>query len=167
MAVANIEIAARVKATGRGARARRVFVRLVLAAIVIVGLVKLWELRRYRRAMNDVKQEMRAGRHGHAVRKLTSLLNWKPDADEATYLLGVCERARGQDDAAMRAWEQVAPGSSSGAPAIQGRMELLMKHGRLADAETMITQAMSNPRSDRAQARPFSRLALFTPGSRP
>jgi thioredoxin-like negative regulator of GroEL len=126
-----------------------------VAAAVIGGVAKLWEHRRYRRAMLEIKQEIRAGRHGHAVRKLATLLEWKPDSDEATYLLGVCEKARGQAPAAFRAWERVSPGSPFGAQAIQGRMELLIERGRLADAETLIDRAMSDPRAD------GSRLGLF------
>ena len=155
MGMAKIAVETRAEATGRRARPRRLLLLAVVAAALIGGVWKLWELRRYRRAMVEIKQEIRAGRHGHAARKAAMLLAWKPDSDEATYLLGVCEKARGQAQAAFRAWERVSPGSPFGARAIQGRMELLIERGRLADAETLINQAMADPRSD------GSRLGLF------
>jgi len=155
MGMAKIAVETRAEATGRRARPRWLLLLAVAAAALIGGVWKLWELRRYRRAMVEIKQEIRAGRHGHAARKVAMLLAWKPDSDEATYLLGVCEKARGQAQAAFRAWERVSPGSPFSARAIQGRMELLIERGRLADAETLIIQAMSDPRGD------GSRLGLF------
>ena len=112
--------------TGRRPRPRRLLLLAVVAVALIGGAWKLWEHRRYRRAMVEIKQEIRAGRHAHAARKAAMLLAWKPDSDEANYLLGVCEKARGQAQAASRAWERVSPGSPFGARAIRGRMELLI-----------------------------------------
>ncbi len=155
MGMAETAVETRAEATGRRARSRRLLLLAVVAVALIGGVWKLWELRRYRRAMVEIKQEIRAGRHGHAARKAAMLLAWKPDSDEANYLLGVCEKARGQAQAAYRAWERVALGSPFGARAIQGRMELLVERGRLADAETLIKQAMADPQSEE------SRLGLF------
>jgi enediyne biosynthesis protein E4 len=155
MGMAETAVEARAQPSGRRARVPRLALLTVAVAILIGGAWKVWELRRYRRAMAEIKQEMRAGRHGHAARKATMLLAWKPDSDEATYLLGVCEKARGQPQAAFGAWERVAPGSPFAAQAIQGRMQLLIERGRLADAETLIVQAMSDPRGD------GSKLGLF------
>jgi enediyne biosynthesis protein E4 len=155
MGMAKIAVETRAETTGRWSRARRVLLLTIAATALIGGVWKLWELRRYRRAMVEIKQEIRAGRNGHAIRKLAMLLEWKPDSDEATYLLGACEKARGQAQAAFRAWERVPPGSPFSARAIQGRMDLLIERGRLADAETLIFQAMSDPRGD------GSKLGLF------
>ena len=140
---------------GRQWRWRRVLLLAAAAAVLIGGGWKLWEHRRYRRAMVEIKQEIRAGRHGHAARKVQTLLAWKPHSDEAVYLLGVCEKAMGRMQDAFGAWERVSPASPFGAPAIQGRMELLIERGRLADAETLVIKSMSDPRGDR------SRLGLF------
>ncbi len=150
--------------TGRRGRTRRVLVLAVASAVAIAGVWKLWELRRYRRSMNDIQQEIRAGRPGHAARKLANLLAWKPNSDEASYLLGVCEKARGQAPAAFGAWERVSPGSPFGARAIQGRMELLIERGRLADAESMILRAMSDPRGDGAKLGLFLGLVYSLQG---
>ena len=136
MGMAETAVETRAEATGRRSRGRRVLLLAVVAAALIGGGWKLWELRRYRRAMVEIKQEIQAGRHGHAARKVAMLLAWKPDSDEAAYLLGVCEKARGQSQAAFQAWERVPPGSPFGARAIRGRMDLLIERGRLADAES-------------------------------
>src|SRR5262249_20801276 len=75
------------------------------------------------------------GRHGTAVRKLNGMLARRPDSDEALYLLGACEMARGRGPAADKAWSQVPPSSRFVARAIQGRLRLQMERGRLAEAE--------------------------------
>ncbi len=105
--------------------------------------------------MAEIKREIQAGRHGHAARKLVVLSAWKPDSDEAAYLLGVCEKARGRAQAAFQAWERVSPGSEFGARAIRGRMELLVERGRLGDAENLIIQATADPRIDGSGLRLF------------
>jgi enediyne biosynthesis protein E4 len=146
--MAEMAVETRAERSRRQLRRRRVLLLAVVAAAVFFCGWKVWELRRYRRAMAQIKQEIRAGRHGHALRKLAMLSSWMPDSDEAAYLLGVCERARGQAHAASQAWERVAPGSPFGARAIRGRIELLIEQGRLADAETLIIQALSDPQID-------------------
>ncbi len=155
MGMTNIAVEPRSRVSGGRWTVQRVLLAVIVTGLLIAAAVKLGELRRYRKAMAEIGQEIRAGRHGHAARKLTTLLAWKPNADEAIYLLGVCEEARGQAQAAFGAWERVAPDSPFGARAIQGRMDLLIKRGRLADAERLITQSMSEPRVDRP------RLGLF------
>jgi enediyne biosynthesis protein E4 len=164
MGMAEMAVETRAVGTGRQSRGRRVLLLTVVTAALICGGWKLWELRRYRRAMAEIKQEIQAGRHGHAVRKLVMLSAWKPDSDEAAYLLGVCEKARGQAQAASQAWERVSPGSAFGARAIRGRMELLIGRGRLADAEELITQAMSDPRIDGSGFRLFLGLVYSLQG---
>ena len=114
--------------------------------------------------MADIKREIQAGRHGHAVRKLVALSAWKPDSDEAAYLLGVCEKARGQALAAFQAWERVSPDSSFGARAIRARMDLLIERGRLTDAENLILQATVDPRIDGSDVRLFLGLVYSLQG---
>ena len=147
--------------TGRQSRWRRVLLLAVAAAGLIGGGWKLWEHRRYRRAMVEIKQEIQAGRHGHAARKLETLLAWKPDSDEAVYLLGVCEKARGRTQDAFGAWERVSPASPFSARAIQGRMELLDRAGparRCRDVDHPV-----DVRSSRGQIKtgPVSGAGLF------
>jgi tetratricopeptide (TPR) repeat protein len=164
MRMAEMAVEREAERTSRQSRGRWVLLLAVVAGALICGGWKLWELRRYRRAMAEIKQEIQAGRHGHAVRKLVTLSAWKPDSDEAAYLLGVCEKARGQAQPASQAWERVAPGSPFGARAIRGRMELLIERGRLADAETLIIQTMSDPRIDGSGLRLFLGLIYSLQG---
>jgi predicted Zn-dependent protease len=159
-----VAVEARAFATNRRKSARRALLIVLAAAAVIGGTWKLWQLRRYRQAMAEIKQEMRASRQGHAARKLAELLAWQPDSDEATYLLGVTEQARGQVQAAFAAWERVSPASPFSAPAIQGRMQLLLDRGRLADAEKLIIQAMSDRRADGSRLCPFLGLVYSMQG---
>jgi hypothetical protein len=42
-----------------------------------------------------MEAEMAAGRDAIAARNLTQLMPWSSDADEAFYLLGICEHRRG------------------------------------------------------------------------
>jgi tetratricopeptide (TPR) repeat protein len=121
-------------------------------AIVAAGLVwggwKCWEARRFRRAMAEIGADLEVGRNGLAARNLVALLAWRPDSDEAAYLLGKCERARGRSDAASEAWAKVPPGSSFALQAIQGLMELEIERGRFARAEELVKAAMADPRRD-------------------
>ena len=61
MGTAKIAIETGAGATRWRARARRVLLLSVAAAALIGGVGKLWELRRYRCAMVEIKQEIRAG----------------------------------------------------------------------------------------------------------
>jgi predicted Zn-dependent protease len=124
---------------------------LLLAAIA-GGLLwsgwKWWELRRYRRAMARIEEEIDNGRNSLAARELAALLTWKPDSDEALNLLGACEMARGRLGAASDAWAKVSPGSRFAPQAILGRVQVQMEQGRLSEAETIIRDALNDPRVD-------------------
>src|SRR5207248_2545651 len=111
---------------------------------------KWWEVRRSRRALAEIEEEIDNGRHGTAARKLIALLARQPDSDEALYLLGTCEMARGRTEAADTAWARVPPDSPFAPRAILGRMQLQMERGRLADAEQIIRDALDDPRIDRS-----------------
>ena len=110
----------------------------VVAGGLLLGGWRWYEIRRYRRAMAEIEAEMEYGRNGTAARKLADLLAWKPDSDEAAYLLGTCEMARGRPETADEVWSRIPPGSPFAPKAILGRMQLQMERGRLADAEQII-----------------------------
>jgi enediyne biosynthesis protein E4 len=162
--MAQMAVETRAERTGRRPRFVWVLVPAVVTAGLIVGGWNLWEIRRYRRDMAEIKSEIQAGRHGHAVRKLEALLARKPDSGEAAYLLGVCQKTRGQAQAAAQAWERVSSASSFGAQAIRGRMELLIERGRLTDAEKLISQATADPRFDDSELRLFLGLVYSLQG---
>ena len=125
---------------------------IVVLAVVAVGLLwggwSAWEIRRDRKDMADVREEIRAGRHGTAARKLMAILDREPDWDEAAYLLGTCSKARGREKAAAEAWARVPPDSPFAPRAIQGLVELEVEGGRFADAERLVERAMNDPRID-------------------
>lgn len=133
-------------------RSRRRLARWLAAAavVVLVGWFgwRLAEVRRHRRVVAEARAEMRAGRHGHAARILTTLSPGSPGRDEADYLLGLCEKARGREGPAEEAWSRVPAGSSFAARAIQGLMELKIHRGRLDEAERLVERALADPRID-------------------
>jgi thioredoxin-like negative regulator of GroEL len=88
--------------------------------------------------------------HATAARELNALLAWKPDSDEAAYLLGTCEFARGRTEAAERAFARVPPDSPFGPRAILGRLQVQMECGRHAAAEQIVLDALEEPRVDRS-----------------
>jgi tetratricopeptide (TPR) repeat protein len=100
--------------------------------------------------MVEVGEDIASGRHGTAARKLSSLLARQPDWDEALYLLGTCEMARGRTQAASEAWARVPPGSPLAPQAILGSVQIQMERGRLAEAEQIIRKALDDPRVDRS-----------------
>ena len=125
---------------------------VLLSAFVAGGL--LWSgwawraLQRSRRTLAEARAEIRAGRHGHAARKLAALLARQHRTDEVDYLLGSCEEALGRTRAAAEAWARVPPGSPFARRAIRGRMELAIGRGLFTDGERLITDAMNDPRVD-------------------
>jgi predicted Zn-dependent protease len=151
---------------GRARRRGRVWWLAVAAGVLLLGWGgwRLWEVRRHRRAMAEARAEIQAGRHGHAARTLQAIAAGGPGWDEAAYLLGVCEKARGRDQPAADAWGRVPPGSPFAARAVQGLMELQIHRGRLADAERLIERAMADPRIDASALRIFLGLVYSLQG---
>ncbi len=132
----------------------------VLVLVVLVGglgyvgcrLGRAW---RYRIALVEIQQQIRAQRYGAAARDLDALLAWEPGSDEAACLLGNCERARGRIQAADEAWARIPPISPLAASAMLGRASLLVDQGRFADAERFLTHALEDPRIDGFELRQF------------
>ncbi len=119
------------------------------AGTVLWGGWAGWTDWRYRTAMAEITREVEAGRYGIAAHKLVKVLAWKPDSDEAAYLLGSCEQARGRNQAAGEAWARVVPGAAFWDRAIMSRLRLFHESGRLADAEQLIRDAAEDPRNER------------------
>ena len=131
--------------------ARR-FRLVALLAVVVAGLLglggKWWEVRRYRRSLAEIEEEVANDRYGIAARKLDDLLRFWPDSDQLLYLLGLCEKHQGRSDAAARAWDRISPSSAFAARAIAGRTQLLVDRGRFADAEQLIQDMLKFPQVD-------------------
>jgi tetratricopeptide (TPR) repeat protein len=131
----------------------------VLVPALVVGvayggwrMARAW---RFRTALAEIREQIQAGRHAIAARDLAALLDWEPRSDEAAYLLGLCENARGRTDPADEAWKRVAPGSRFGPAAITGRAAILVDRGRFADAERLLNQALSDPKINGFELRRF------------
>ncbi len=128
---------------------RRITLALVLTLLAAGSLSAAWkwrEVRLYRRAMAEIQDEIKNAHFGLAARHLGSLLAMKPAWDEAIYLLGVCEKERGQIDQASVTWGGVPPDSAFFRQAAQGRIELLIQAGRLADAEQLVKDMLADRR---------------------
>ncbi len=126
---------------------------LVVAGVAIAGGWTGWQNRRYRQTIAAVEGEMAAGRHAIAARRLMELQARTAGSDEAAYLLGVCEKARGRNQAALEAWARVTPGSSFSSRAIEARLTLEVERGRFAAAEQLVSDAAGDPRNDRTGLR--------------
>jgi predicted Zn-dependent protease len=136
---------------GLGTAARRWRRMLLLAALaggVIWGGWRWWEVRSAHRAMAAIEEEIEHNRYGTAARLLLAMLDRQPDSDEARYLLGTCEIARGRTDAAEEAWAQVSLSSPFALQAILGRMQIRMGRGQYADAERIVRAVLDDPRID-------------------
>ena len=86
---------------------------------------------------------------GLAARNLEQLLTWKPDSDEAAYVLGLCEQCAGELVRPRQRGPGDAPGSDFTQRAILARLQLLHGAGRLSDAEKLVIDAANDPRNDR------------------
>jgi thioredoxin-like negative regulator of GroEL len=126
--------------------------RLVQALFFAVSLIwggwAWWTSWRYRTAMTEIAREIEARRWGIAAQNLVKVLAWRPDSDEAAYLLGTCEQARGRSQAAEKAWARVVPGSAFSGRATLSRIHLFHESGRLAAVEQFISDAAEDPRND-------------------
>ena len=109
---------------------------------------KWWEVRRYRKSLAEIEEEVANDRFGIAARKLGDLLRSWPDSDQLLYLLGLCEKQRGRAEAAARAWDRIPPSSTFAPRAIVGRTELLVDRGHFADAEQLILEMLKIPQVD-------------------
>jgi thioredoxin-like negative regulator of GroEL len=129
--------------------------RYLLALLLAAGLLwvasALRQRRRDRSAFAEIEAEMNNGRFGIAARKLSELLPRRPVSDQAAYLLGTCEKARGRYQAATEAWARVTPGSEFSCQAVQARVRLAEDNGRFADAERLVNEAAQDPRSERTE----------------
>ncbi|QEH33146.1 tetratricopeptide repeat protein [Aquisphaera giovannonii] len=148
--------------------ARRREWSFLLGALVVVGLgYGGWRIARaYRReaALAGIRRHIEQGRHGLAAQALAQVLASEPDLDEASYLLGLCEKNRNRPEAADAAWARVAPGSRFASAAVTGRASILIDGGRLADAEELLTRALGDPKIDGFEPRRLLTPLLWQEG---
>ena len=138
---------------------------LAVAAGVAYGGWRLARAWRYRTALVEIRKLVQAGRHGLAAQNLAAVLAWEPGSDEAAYLLGLCEKARGRTRAADEAWVRVPPDSRFAPPAIVGRAAMLVDRGRVRRR-----RAAAHPSTERSsdrwvRAAPIPDAALLAGGA--
>jgi enediyne biosynthesis protein E4 len=133
--------------TGMTGRKWRWPIVLLLTAVtlgLLWGSWKCWEAWRYETAIAQIEEEIEKGLYGRAAKDLVALLAWHSGSDEAAFLLGTCESARGRTQAASEAWALIPPDSSFSPKAMVGLMELRIERGRFAEAEAFIEHARDN-----------------------
>jgi tetratricopeptide (TPR) repeat protein len=132
-------------------RLRWLWLGLVLVVGVAVMAVLAWraiEQRRWRQDLEQAKREVAAGEYARARRRLVELVARHPDEGEPHFLFGVCERARGQIEAAVAAWARVPEQSPFAAAAAFERGRAEIDRGRFAAAERVLQTALRDPRAE-------------------
>ncbi len=135
--------------------------RVVIVAIVtLIGGFSLvgwrsWRVLRYRGALTEIQGEIDEKRYAIAARELARVLSWEPGSDEATYLLGLCDKELGRTESALERWTSIPSGSPYSARAILGRATLEVDRGRFAAAEALIEQSLSDARVEGFDLRRF------------
>jgi enediyne biosynthesis protein E4 len=130
---------------------------VVLVAVggAAYGGCRLSNAWRYRTALAEIREHIQAGRHAIAARNLGEVLKRDPGSDEALYLLGLCEKARGRSDAASEVWGRVPPTSRFAPSALTGRAAILVDRGRFSEAEKLLTAALTDRRIEGFELRRF------------
>ena len=72
-----------------------------------------------RRTRSGTPRRWIPGLFALATRRLTRLAEERPEQAEVAYLLGQCEAARGNVDAALKVWARIPPDSPWAAPAAE------------------------------------------------
>lgn len=123
---------------------------VMIAAGLLWAGWRTWRDHRDRKAMAAIQADIRDGRNATAASKLRKYLAAEPGSDQALYLLGACDMALGRAPAADASWAKVPPDSRFAARAILGRMQIQLGRGRPAEAETLVQDALEDPRIDAA-----------------
>jgi tetratricopeptide (TPR) repeat protein len=116
------------------------------ASVLMLALGGWWILaeRRFQAGLRLAKAEMDSGRFEAAARRLTAHSAWSPKHAETAFLLGVCASAAGRLEEALAAWARVPLQSQFGVNAALAQAQTLVSDfSRFADAETIITRALS------------------------
>ena len=122
----------------------------VVAAVLLWGRWRQSEVRHNREAMAQIEEEIDKGLHALAAKHLVEFLARSPGSDQAAFLLGKCEQARGRPQAAAEAWTKVPPDSTFGFRAIEQRVAAEVEVGRLAVAERLIAATRPSHRFSRS-----------------
>ncbi len=110
-----------------------------LAAIAAIWGGWWWvELRADRDELRQARSEVGHKRYTAARKRLLALIERRPTWNEPYFQLGLCEEARGQNEAALTAWSRVAPSSPWAIKSVIASGRVLSNTGRLGAAEALI-----------------------------
>ncbi|MGP0067533.1 MAG: FG-GAP-like repeat-containing protein [Isosphaeraceae bacterium] len=130
-------------------RLASVLVLLVAGVSAWVG-VRMLAAREFRKAIDQAKQEIAAGRYNTARKRLIELAGSRDDNGEVDYQLGICEWYRGRPDDAAAAWERVPERGPFGTQAAIQRAMLAMNSGRFTRSEEILQAVLDRcPGPDR------------------
>ena len=104
---------------------------------------RVWD---FRTTIARVEDEIERGLVSRAASDLAELIAAYPGSDEAAFLLGACEKARGRPEAAVEAWTKVPLDSTFAFRVIEGLVELKLEQGRLSEAEQLVLGTREDPR---------------------
>ena len=96
---------------------------------------------------------MDSGLFALATRRLTRLAGAWPEHAEVAYLLGRCEAARGNMEAALKLWARIPPDSPWAAPAAEAFARAAIPLGHLAEAERILRSAIGRAGSEQSALR--------------
>ncbi len=110
---------------------------------VVVAVVAVWvgvravSARQFRKALDQVKQEIASGRYNTARKRLIELAANRDHNGEVDYQLGICEFYRGHPDEARAAWERVPIAGPFGTQAAVQCAMLAMNSGQFTRSEEL------------------------------
>ena len=119
------------------------------------GVLRMREAGQFRAVLNRAAREVAVGRHERAREPLRRLSGRYPEHDRLHYLLGVCEWAGGNPEAALAAWARVKPPSPLATEAVLLRVRGLLAEDRFAEAEPLLLGVLGGGGPPAAEARPM------------
>jgi tetratricopeptide (TPR) repeat protein len=112
---------------------------LLLAAIATIWGGWSWVgVRADRDELRQSRNEVVNGRFPPARKRLLKLIERRPTWNEPYYQLGLCEEARGQNEAALAAWSRVSPTSPWAIKSAIASGRVLLNTGRYEAAEALL-----------------------------
>ena len=128
-------------------------------------IVRARESRRFRASLDEVKQELDAGRFRLARKGLARLSGRHTNHPEVEYLSGICEQAIGHLDPALAAWGRVPAGTAFTAKArLAAARSMMLERGRFTLAEETLREAIREKGSDGFEARQMLAWLLLWQG---
>jgi tetratricopeptide (TPR) repeat protein len=115
---------------------------MLLLALLAMGATHRMRANQLRAELDQVRQEIAAGRLGVARRSLVHLAGRWPRNGEVLFLLGQCDESLGQAERALAAWAQIPASDPNFARAAESQGHVLINQGRYAAAEALLLKAL-------------------------